>query len=116
MKHLNTEEFREKVFDFKQDENWNFKGEKPCILDLSAQWCVPCKNLEPVLESLENEDYNIYKINIDEEYELAAFFEIKSVPTLVFCSMDEEPVKISGTLPKNKIETIVKEVFKTQIV
>jgi thioredoxin-like negative regulator of GroEL len=116
MKHLNSDSFREKVFDFQTEENWNFKGEKPCVIKFTAAWCQPCKVLQPVLESLKSDEYDIYGIDIDEEYELASFFQIRSIPTLIFCGMKGEPLITSGSLSKSKIETIIKEIFKLEVV
>lgn len=54
------------------------------IIDFHAVWCGPCRMLEPILDSISEEtDITIYKINIDENPELAMEFSVSSIPTLV---------------------------------
>lgn len=70
--------------------NSNFKSEvldsaKPVLIDFYANWCMPCKMLSPVIDDIAQEakDAKICKVNIDEEPELAAKFQVRSIPTLV---------------------------------
>jgi len=59
--------------------------EKPVLVDFWADWCQPCQNLAPILEKLAKEyagQFEVAKVNADEERELAAHFGIKSLPTM----------------------------------
>ena len=83
MEHLNAESFKKKVFNYETNKEWNFEGEKPCIIDFYADWCAPCKMVAPVLEELSNEykgKIDIFKVDTEEEQELAAVFGIRSIP------------------------------------
>src|SRR6056297_2767353 len=55
IEHLTADTFREKVFDYKNNQEWLYEGEKPCIIDFYADWCQPCKKLSPILKELSQE-------------------------------------------------------------
>ncbi len=111
---LTAEEFRDKVFDYNASSEWNFKGALPCIVDFSASWCGPCQRLAPVLEEIAQEydgKINVYKVDIDQESEVAEQFGIQSVPTLIFCPKDGKPRSTVGLIPKMVIVKTINEVL-----
>jgi thioredoxin len=112
--HLTKQEFMDKVFNYEQNQEWKFEGELPCIIDFYADWCQPCKMVAPVLEEL-SEEYkgkvNIYKVNTEQEQELAGAFGIQSIPSMLFVPMTEKPQMAVGALPKQSIEQAMKEVL-----
>lgn len=84
-------------------EGWKFLGDKPAIIDFYASWCGPCQRLMPTIEEIASEydgKVDIYKVNVDEEEELATLFNIRSVPTLIFIPMKGDPIRTMGALPK----------------
>ena len=84
---LNKADFLTKVYNYEKNQTeWVYEGTKPCIVDFYADWCGPCKKVSPILKELAGEyknDIIIYKINVDNEKELAAAFGIQSIPTNV---------------------------------
>ncbi len=117
MEHLTKETFKEKVFDFEQNKEWKFEGDKPCIIDFYADWCGPCKMVAPILEELAREyegKLNIYKIDTEAEQELAAMFGIRSIPSLLFVPKDGDPQMALGALPKHTFEQAIKDVLKVE--
>ena len=93
---------------------WKFLGERPAIIDFYATWCGPCKMLSPVLEELAAEyagKIDIYKINVEEEEELAGIFGVRSVPTLLFVPMEGAPQMAQGALPKNVLQEAIRNVL-----
>ena len=113
--NLNKESFFEKVFNYEVNKEWKFEGEIPAIIDFYADWCGPCKMLAPVLEQL-SEEYegkvHIYKIDTEAEQELSAAFGIRSIPSMLFCPVNEDPQMAHGALPKQQIEQIIRDVLK----
>lgn len=106
---MNKEMFIKDVFDYEKSEEWKYKGDKPAIIDLYADWCGPCRMTAPIMKSLAKE-YDgkivIYKVNVDKEKELAALFNATSIPLFVFIPMNGEPQLFRGcgvkaTYPKS---------------
>lgn len=109
---LTTEAFKEKVFDYTKEKEWNFKGERPAILDFYADWCGPCKAVAPIFEEL-SDDYkdqvDIYKIDTEAEQELAAAFGIQSIPSILFIPLKGQPMMQKGALPKANLSKVIEE-------
>jgi thioredoxin 1 len=112
---LTKETFLEKVFNFEENKDWKFEGERPALIDFYADWCGPCKMIAPILEQL-SEEYgdklDIYKIDTEAEQELAAAFGIRSIPSMLFCSVEGQPQMANGALPKPELERIIADVLK----
>lgn len=115
MEHLTTETFKEKIFNYEKNKDWKFEGELPAIIDFYADWCGPCKMVAPVLEDLEKEydgKLNIYKVNTEEQQELAAAFQIRSIPSILFIPKDGQPQMAMGALPKESFKKAINDVLK----
>jgi len=106
---LTTQKFKEDIFDYTAEKEWNYKGDKPAIIDFFADWCGPCKMVAPILEELsdENPDVIIYKVDTEVEQELSAVFQIRSIPSILFIPKDGQPMMQAGALPKNALQEII---------
>jgi len=114
---LNTQEFKEKVFNYDINKEWKYEGELPAIIDFYADWCGPCKMVAPVLEELAKEYAGkvlIYKVNTEQEQELASAFGIRSIPTILFVPKEGKPQASMGALPKNSFVDAIKDIFNVQ--
>lgn len=113
--HLTKSEFLTKVVDYEKNPNeWKYLGDKPAIIDFYASWCGPCKMLAPELEELAAEygdSIYIYKIDTEQEQELAATFNIRSIPTLLFVPMSGAPQLAQGALPKATLKDAIDKVL-----
>ncbi len=109
---LTKQTFLEKVFNYEKNKEWKFEGELPAVIDFWAPWCGPCRMVGPIIEEL-SEEYkgkvNFYKINTDEEQELAGAFGIRSIPSLLFIPKEGKPKMAVGALPKEALKEAIQE-------
>ena len=81
------------------------QSDRPVLVDFWASWCGPCRMVIPIVEEIaeEREDIKVVKVNVDEEAELAAQYQIMSIPTLMVFKNGEITAQALGALPKNQI-------------
>ena len=105
---ISEAEFKTLVMNYETNpDKWIFEGNLPCIVDFYADWCPPCRRMAPILDELAKEyagRVNIYKVNIDRSRNLASYFGIQSVPTLLFCPLNGRPAMQPGAM--NKVQFI----------
>lgn len=109
---LTAEEFKNKVMDYeKNPKEWKFKGDKPAIIDFYATWCGPCKATAPVVEEIANEyagKIDVYKVDVDQQEELAGLFGVQSIPTILFIPKEGLPKKSVGAMMKSQFEEAIR--------
>lgn len=105
---LTKAEFIQKIWDFTKSPNdWKYLGTKPAIIDFYADWCGPCKIASPILEEIGAEYAGkilVYKINTDQERELAKVFNITGIPAFLYIPVNGKPTMMAG-IGKSKEET-----------
>lgn len=109
---LSTQEFKDKIFNYEQEQEWKYNGALPAIIDFYADWCAPCKMVAPILEELATEYEGklvIYKVNTEAEMELASVFGISSIPTFLFIPVNGDPMMQPGALPKKAFQQVIEE-------
>ena len=110
---LNRSVFLEKVHNFVKSPNeWTYLGDKPAIIDFHATWCGPCKQIAPVLAQLAAEygdDIYVYKVDVDQEPDIAKAFGISSVPSLLFIPKEGQPQMGQGNIPKASLVKVIDE-------
>lgn len=114
IEHLTLEAFKNKVFDYENEKEWKFRGEKPAIIDFYADWCGPCKMVAPVLEKLAtkySEKLSIYKVDTEAEQELAGMFGVQSIPTILFIPQYGQPRVSMGAMPEKEFERLIAELL-----
>jgi thioredoxin len=112
--HLTTNDFKEKVFDYEKGSEWKYEGHLPAIVDFYADWCQPCKMIAPVLEELALEYAGkivVYKVDTENEKELASVFGIQSIPTLLFIPKEGQPQSAMGALPRQTFEKVINDIL-----
>jgi len=95
LEEINEKDFEEKVL----------KSTSLVLVDLWAEWCYPCKLIEPYLKEI-GEKYGdkikIYRLNVDENPLLAARFRVVSIPAVIYFKNGKEVERILGAVPKNE--------------
>jgi thioredoxin len=113
VKHITYKEFLKNVWDFeKNPSTFVFEGKNATIVDFYADWCGPCRKVAPIMEKLA-ETYDgkltIYKVNVDQEKELAAAFGVRSIPTMLFIPEEGQPMMQAGALPETEYVKVIEE-------
>ena len=110
--YMTTEQFKAQVFDYKNNKDWVYKGDKPCVIDFYTTWCGPCKRLAPIMEELSEQycdEVVFYKADTEREQELAYVFGINSIPQVLYIPKNGKPLMLKGLYPKEEIVKIIEE-------
>jgi thioredoxin len=107
---INKAQFLEKVWNFeKNNDSLVLESDVPVILDFWAKWCGPCRMLAPELTALQKEyptELKIYKIDVDQERDLARAFGANALPTIYFIRKDKITY-VQGYRTKAELKQIV---------
>ena len=109
--HINANYMRDHIYDFEaHPDTFIYKGDKPAVIDFYADWCRPCRQLAPKLQEVADryaDQLIVYKVNVDENPQLAALFGVQSIPMVLFVPLDDLPYQSLGDLPMDHIEGLL---------
>ena len=98
------------------DHNAIIQGDKPILLDFYADWCGPCRALLPIVEDVSEQykdDFEIVKINVDHNRDLADQYGIRSIPSLFFIQNGEIMEKLTGLQSRKLLNDKIQQYLVT---
>ena len=96
----------------KQSFNDIIRGEKPVLVDFSAEWCGPCKMMTPIIDDVAKElghDVRVLKVDVDRNPNAAAAYQIQGVPTLILFKSGQVVWRQSGVVPGHVLKQIIRQ-------
>ena len=108
---IDQERFKEVIADWSAAD-WVMLNPRPVVVDFYADWCLPCKRLEPILRQVA-QDYNgevdFYRINVDDNPDITNAFLIRSIPYLLICPLEGEPKNVIGLYSKQEYIRVINQ-------
>lgn len=79
------------------------------LIDFYANWCAPCKMMDPTINSLKDEGNNIVKVDTEKDEEMVQYFDISAIPTYVAIKDGKEVGRITGAVPVEKLKKLLEK-------
>ena len=101
---IDQNRFKEVIADWNA-RDWVMRNARPVVVDFYADWCLPCKRLEPMLRQIAqhyNGEVDFYRINVDKNSDICDVFQIRSIPFLLICPLEGEPKSVFGFYPQQE--------------
>ncbi|MBR8704143.1 thioredoxin family protein [Porphyromonas levii] len=115
VRDITGQEFIDQIYDYTSGNEWNYKGDKPAVIDFYAVWCGPCKRLRPRLEQLAAEygdEIVVYAIEVEKYPELMRMLGIQAFPTLLFVPTKGIPTLGQGLMSLRTLREEVEKIKK----
>lgn len=77
------------------------------LVDFHAEWCAPCRMMEPLVDKLQDDGIKVVRVNVDENTELAEYFQVMSVPTFVGMKNGKEVSRKTGAMPEAELRKLL---------
>lgn len=106
---ITQDRFAKQIADWNA-RDWKMVSPRPVVVDFYADWCVPCRRLDPILRDIAHYyggEVDFYRINVDKNPDIASVFQVRSIPYLLICPLDEEPKEIIGLYPKQEYIRVI---------
>ena len=106
---ITQDRFAKQIADWNA-RDWKMVSPRPVVVDFYADWCVPCRRLDPILRDIAHYyggEVDFYRINVDKNPDIASVFQVRSIPYLLICPLDEEPKEVIGLYPKQEYIRVI---------
>ena len=106
---IDQQRFRDVIADWSAHD-WVMKSEHPVVIDFYADWCAPCRRLAPILRDIAHHyqgTVDFYRVNVDDNPDIASAFEIRSIPMLLICPLQGDPKSIVGLYPMQEYIRVI---------
>ena len=112
---LTAEGFKKRIANYETHPNeWVYLGERPAVIDFYATWCGPCKMTAPIFADLANTfagEVDFYKVDIDQQPELAGLFGVTSIPSLLFIPKEGKPSMSVGAMERQQMQAAIQDLL-----
>ena len=108
---INQEQFKVLIADW-SDRQWKMRSERPVVIDFYAEWCAPCKRLEPRLRQIAQiyrGEVDFYRIDVDKNPQIAETFQIRNIPYLLICPLEGQLKSVIGLFPMNEYIRVINQ-------
>lgn len=95
---IDQDRFKDVIADWGATD-WNMVSPRPVVVDFYADWCMPCRRLAPILHDVAqyyHGEVDFYRINVDDNPDIASAFEVRSIPMLLICPLQGDPKSLVG--------------------
>ena len=108
---IDQDRFKDVIADWGA-RDWKMVSPRPVVVDFYADWCGPCRRLAPILREIAHYyqgEVDFYRINVDNNPDIAAAFEVRSIPMLLICPLDGEPKTVVGLYAKQEYIRVINQ-------
>ena len=98
VRSIDQDRFKDVIADWDATD-WNMVSPRPVVVDFYADWCMPCRRLAPILHDVAqyyHGEVDFYRINVDDNPDIASAFEVRSIPMLLICPLQGDPKSLVG--------------------
>lgn len=108
---ISQDQFKEFIADYRAND-WVMLNPRPVVVDFYADWCLPCRRLDPMLRQIAqyyHGEVDFYRINVDKNSDIADVFQIRSIPLLLICPLQGEPKTVIGLYPQQEFIRVINQ-------
>lgn len=110
---ISQEQFKVLVADWSA-RDWEMVSPRPVVVDFYADWCMPCKRLNPILREIAQHyegKVDFYRINVDQNSDICEVFQIRNIPYLLVCPLEGEPKNVIGLYSRQEYIRVFNQAF-----
>ena len=111
---IDQDRFKDVIADWGAAD-WNMVSPRPVVVDFYADWCMPCRRLAPILRDVAQNyhgEVDFYRINVDDNPDIASAFEVRSIPMLLICPLQGDPRSLVGLYTMQEYIRVIDQTLK----